>query len=125
MARLEYAYQGDIFYHVVQGSDLNEPNPGVPGLGIPGDNSVPAYLQDLTGEGTGLPTSYEKTQVDGYGVMNLRLGLGSENWRVTAFARNLLDEDYVGEVILAPEFGGGFVTPGNERTAGVELEYMF
>jgi len=125
MARLEYAYQGDIFYHVVQGNDLNEPNPGVPGLGIPGDNSVPAYLQDLTGEGTGLPTSYEKTQVDGYGVMNLRLGLGSENWRVTAFARNLLDEDYVGEVILAPEFGGGFVTPGNERTAGVELEYMF
>ena len=86
---------------------------------------MPAYLQDLTGEGTGLPTSYEKTQVDGYGVMNLRLGIGSENWRVTAFARNLLDEDYVGEVILAPEFGSGFMTPGNERTAGVELEYMF
>ncbi len=125
LARLEYAYQGDIFYHVVQGNDLDSPNPGVPGLGIPGDNSVPAYLQDLTGEGFGLPTSYEKTKVDGYGIMNLRVGLVSENWRITAFARNLLDEDYVGEVILAPEFGGGFVTPGNVRTAGVELEYVF
>lgn len=125
LARLEYAHQGDIFYHVVQGNDLNSPNPGVPGLGIPGDNSVPAFLQDLTGEGTGLPTSYEKTKVDGYGITNARLSVGGEHWRITAFARNLLDEEYIGEVILAPEFGGGFVTPGNERTAGVELEYIF
>lgn len=124
LARLEYAYQGDIFYHVVQGNDLESPNQGVPGLGIAPDFSVPAHLQNLTGEG-GLNTSYEKTKVDAYGIMNLRVGIGGENWRVTAFARNLLDEEYVGEVILAPEFGGGFVTPGNARTAGVELEYLF
>ena len=123
--RLEYAYQGDIFYHVVQGNDLDQPNQGVPSLGIPPDNSVPAHLQRLIpGEG-GLTTSYEKTEVDGYGIMNLRLGIGGENWRVTAFARNLLDEEYIAEVILAPEFGGGFVTPGAYRSAGVELEFMF
>jgi iron complex outermembrane receptor protein len=125
LARVEYAYQGDIFYHVVQGNDLDSPNRGEPGLGIAPDNSVPAFLQDLTGSGTGLPTSYENTQVDGYGIMNLRLGVSGENWRITAFARNLLDEEFIGEVILAPEFGGGFVTPGNLRRAGVELEYMF
>ncbi len=125
MTRLEYAYQGEIFYHVVQGNDLDQPNPGVPGLGIPPDNSVPAILQDLTGEGTGLPTSYENTKVDSYGIMNLRIGLGGDNWRVTAFARNLLDEEFIAEVIQAPEFGGAFITPGNERSAGVELEFMF
>ncbi|MFT4823172.1 MAG: iron complex outermembrane receptor protein [Limisphaerales bacterium] len=116
LARLEYAYQGDIFYHVVQGGDLDVPRPG-DFEGLP--NEVPAVLFG------GLGTSYSKTKVDGYGIMNARLGVGGDNWRVTAFARNLLDEEYVGEVILAPEFGGGFVTPGNERTAGVELEYRF
>ncbi|MEH6517102.1 MAG: TonB-dependent receptor [Halioglobus sp.] len=125
LARIEYAYQGEIFYHVVQGNDLDELNQGVPGLGIAPDFSVPAHLQDLTGGGLGLTTSYEKTKVDPYGVMNLRLGVGGENWRVTAFARNLLDEEYIAEVILAPEFGGGFVTPGSYRSAGVELEFMF
>ncbi|MFK8046881.1 MAG: TonB-dependent receptor [Halioglobus sp.] len=116
LARLEYAYQGDIFYHVVQGGDLDVPRPD-DFEGLP--NEVPAVLFG------GLGTSYDKTKVDGYGIMNLRLGVGTDNWRVTAFARNLLDEEYVAEVILAPEFGGGFVTPGNERSAGIELEYMF
>ena len=71
------------------------------------------------------PTSYENTKVDSYGIMNLRIGLGGDNWRVTAFARNLLDEEFIAEVIQAPEFGGAFITPGNERSAGVELEFMF
>jgi len=55
----------------------------------------------------------------------LRLGVRGENWSVTAFARNLTDEEFVAEVILAPEFGGGFVAPGTQRRAGVELEYRF
>ncbi len=116
LARLEYAYQGDIFYHVVQGSDLDQPRAGdFEGLPL----EVPAVLFG------GLGTSFANTKVDGYGITNLRLGIGSDNWRVTAFARNLFDEEYVGEVILAPEFGGGFVTPGNARTAGVEIQFMF
>ena len=93
MARLEYAYQGDIFYHVVQGGDLDS-------TGANGTNEVPAKLF------FGLPTSYEKTKVDGYGITNLRVGVGGERWRVTAFARNLFDEEYIAEVIMAPEFGG-------------------
>jgi iron complex outermembrane receptor protein len=42
-----------------------------------------------------------------------------------AFARNLTDEQFVAEVILAPEFGGGFVSPGTQRRAGVEVQYSF
>ena len=112
MARLEYAYQGDIFYHVVQGGDLDS-------TGANGTNEVPAKLF------FGLPTSYEKTKVDGYGITNLRVGVGGERWRVTAFARNLFDEEYIAEVIMAPEFGGAFVTPGAYRTAGVEFQWDF
>jgi len=112
LARIEYAYQGDIFYHVVQGGDLDS-------VGANGTNEVPAKLF------FGLPTSYEKTKVDGYGITNLRVGIGGERWRVTAFARNLFDEEYIAEVIMAPEFGGAFVTPGAYRTAGVEFQWDF
>jgi iron complex outermembrane receptor protein len=125
LARFEYAYQGDVFYHVVQGNDLDTPNPGVPALGIAPNLSVPAWLQRLVPGQGGLDTSYEKTKVDSYGIANLRIGVGSDNWRVTAFARNLFDEEYPAEVILAPEFGGAFVHPGAYRTAGVEFQWDF
>ena len=69
----------------------------------------------------GLATSYSKTKVDGYGITNLRMGVGSERWRVTAFARNLFDEEFIAEVIMAPEFGVP-VLPGAYRTAGVEFQ---
>ena len=116
MARIEYAYQGDIFYHVVQGSDLDVPK-SYDFEGLPYE--VPAMLFG------GLATSYSKTKVDGYGITNLRVGVGGERWRVTAFARNLFDEEYIAEVIMAPEFGGAFVTPGAYRTAGVEFQWDF
>ena len=116
LARIEYAYQGDVFYHVVQGSDLDVPK-SYDFEGLPYE--VPAVLFG------GLATSYSKTKVDAYGITNLRVGIGGEGWRVTAFARNLFDEEYVGEVIMAPEFGGAFVTPGTYRTAGVEVQWDF
>ncbi len=99
--RLEYSYQGDTWYHTVQ------------------DDVVPATLFG------GPPASYDVTQVDGYGLTNLRAGIRSDQWSITVFARNLTDEEYVAEVILAPEFGGGFISPGTQRRAGVELSYSF
>ena len=116
LARIEYAYQGDVFYHVVQGGDLDVPK-SYDFEGLPYE--VPAVLFG------GLGTSFSKTKVDAYGITNLRVGIGSDRWRVTAFARNLFDEEYVGEVIMAPEFGGAFVTPGTYRTAGVEFQWDF
>jgi len=116
MARIEYAYQGDISYHVVQGSDLDVPK-SYDFEGLPYE--VPAMLFG------GIGTSFSKTKVDGYGITNLRVGISGERWRVTAFARNLFDEEYIAEVIMAPEFGGAFVTPGAYRTAGVEVQWDF
>ena len=76
LARFEYAYQGDVFYHVVQGNDLDTPNPGVPALGIAPTLSVPAWLQRLVNGQGGLDTN-EKTKVDSYGIANLRIGVGA------------------------------------------------
>ncbi len=99
--RLEYAYQGDTWYHTVQ------------------DDIVPATLFG------GPPANYDVSQVDGYGLTNLRLGFRANNWSVTAFARNVFDEEFIAEVILAPEFGGGFISPGTQRRMGVEFQYSF
>lgn len=99
--RLEYSYQGDTYYHTVQ------------------DDIVPATLFG------GPPANYDVTQVDGYGLTNLRLGVRSDQWSVTAFASNLFEEEFIREVILAPEFGGGFISPGTLRRMGVELQYNF
>ena len=99
--RLEYAYQGPTWYNTVQ------------------DKTVPATLFG------GLPAAFDRSQVAGYGLTNLRVGFSSEHWRITAFAQNLLDESYLAEVITAAEFGGSFVHPGMARMAGMEVEYRF
>ena len=121
MVRLEYAYHGDVFYHVVQGSDLDSPRSFDSIIGPEGlPYEVPAMLQL-----GGLATSYANTKVEGYGLVNLRASLSGESWKATLFARNLMDKEYPAEVILAPEFGGAFVHPSAARVAGVELEYIF
>ena len=136
MARLEYAYQGDISYHVVQGGDLDSPNgfgnyevPATLFFGLPtsfGPRDYSSYGVEVAAAGSDKDYgTLGGTQVDGYGITNLRVSLGGERWRVTAFARNLFDEEYIAEVIMAPEFGGAFVTPGNYRTAGVEVQWNF
>ena len=99
--RLEYSYQGDTWYHTVQ------------------DDVVPATLFG------GPDADFSRSQVEGYGIANLRLGLEADNWRIVAFVRNLFDEEYVAEVISAPEFGGSFVHPGVVRQYGVELGFSF
>ena len=101
VGRLEYSYTGDTWFHTVQ------------------DDVVPATLFG------GPDADFTKSQVDGYGIANLRIGIETESWRVMAFSRNLFDEDYIAEVITAPEFGGSFVHPGVERTSGIEIGYRF
>jgi iron complex outermembrane recepter protein len=62
---------------------------------------------------------------DEFGVLDLRVGLQGERWRVTAFANNLLNEKYLAEVIPAIEFGGSFISPGARRLYGLEVGYRF
>jgi len=54
-----------------------------------------------------------------------RAGIASDRWSLVAFANNVFDEDYLQEVIPAPEFGGSFIHPGTERRVGVEATLKF
>ncbi len=62
---------------------------------------------------------------DSYSLVNLRAGLESDTWGLHGVVKNLLDTDYLAEVIPAPEFGGAFIHPGNERRWMVEVSYQF
>ena len=101
VGRVEYSHTGDTWFHTVQ------------------NNVVPATLFG------GPDADFSRSQVEAYGLTNLRLGLETDRWRVTLFANNLFDEDYIAEVITAPEFGGSFVHPGTEATAGLEFGINF
>lgn len=71
------------------------------------------------------PANYGKTQRNAYSVVNLRVGIESDNWALTGFAKNLFDEEYLEEVIPSPQFGGSFIHPGSKARYGVEVLYRF
>lgn len=68
---------------------------------------------------------FSLTRRDSYSIVNLRGGLEKNGWGVHFFVRNLLNEEYLEEVIPAPEFGGSFIHPGNRRAWGAEVSYEF
>lgn len=73
----------------------------------------------------GFAGDYSLTDRDAFDTVNLRLGIESEQWSLVAFARNLFDEEYLEEIIPAPEFGGTFDHPAARRAYGVEASYRF
>ncbi len=110
--RVDYQYVGTTWFHSVQSNetvnfftDLSEVY-GVPGFGF----------------GT---SEYSNTERNDYFTMNLRVGLHGEQWSVVAWSQNLTDEDYLEEVIPAPEFGGSFNHPNPGRISGVDFTYSF
>ena len=86
------------------------------------ETRVTLFEAFFPGLGTG---DYSLTRRDAYEKLDLRIGLSSARWGITLFADNLTDEEYLEEVITAPEFGGSFIHPGSLRRAGVELAYRF
>jgi len=64
-------------------------------------------------------------------LLNLRLGLESDRWSVTAWARNLTDETYNAEWSPGPQFfpnpgySNNFVFKAQPRTWGADLTYRF
>ncbi len=110
--RLDYQYVGETWFHSVQKdetvnffTDLSDIY-GVPGFGFG-------------------PSDYSKTSRDSYWTLNLRAGIHGENWSVVAWSQNLTDEDYLEEVIPAPEFGGSFNHDSAGRISGVDFTYNF
>ncbi|MEO9634350.1 MAG: TonB-dependent receptor [Parasphingorhabdus sp.] len=111
--RADYRLTGPTWFHSMQ----NNTNPTLFSGLLPGSAlALPAFVGDA---------DYSNTQRKAFGVLDLRVGLEGENWNITAFADNLLDERYLNEVIPAVEFGGTFLSPGGLRRFGVEVGYKF
>ena len=107
MARLDWAYVGDMWFHTLQGEE------------------VPTIWAAFEKFGPYVPSDMSKAQRDAYNTVNARLSFSNQNWIFTVWGRNLTDEDYLQEVIPAPEFGGSFIHPSSLRAYGLEATYQF
>ncbi len=111
--RADYRLTGPTWFHSVQ----NNTSPTLFSGLLPGSAlMLPAFVGDA---------DYSITERDAFGVLDLRVGIEGENWNITAFADNLLEKEYLNEVIPAIEFGGSFISPGGLRRFGVEVGYKF
>jgi iron complex outermembrane receptor protein len=103
IARVDGSFVGETWFHPVQGERV--PN-----------------LFGYFGFGQG---EYSKMVRDPYAVANARLTLQSDSWGVTAWGRNITDEDYLAEIIPAPEFGGAFIHDAQGSSYGLEVNFRF
>ncbi|GAB5381891.1 MAG: TonB-dependent receptor [Aliiglaciecola sp.] len=110
--RIDYQYIGDTFFHTLQG----ERTPtiwdffGTLGGGVPPG----PHSQD-----------FSRAKRDAFGTLNARITFDAEAWSLALWAKNLTDEEYLQEVIPAPEFGGSFIHPSARDSYGVEFTYRF
>ena len=104
VARMDYSVVGPTWFSEVQEND-----------------QTPTLFTPL---GFGL-ADWSLTKRDSYGLVNARAGFETDTWGVHAWVRNLTNEEYLSEVIPAPEFGGSFIHPGTRRAWGLELSYRF
>lgn len=105
MARVDWQYVGSMWFHTLQGQ------------------RTPTIWQAFFGPG--LEQDFSRAQRDSYSTINARLALSNRNWNFTLWGRNLGDEDYLQEVIPAPEFGGSFIHPSALRAYGLDVTYEF
>ncbi|MDH3619622.1 MAG: TonB-dependent receptor [Gammaproteobacteria bacterium] len=103
--RVDYQYVGEMWFHTLQGEQT--------------PNIWQAFFFP------GITTDFSKSQRDAYDTVNLRLGFEAESWSVTAWGRNITDEQYLEEVIPAPEFGGSFLHQARGAWYGIDLKYRF
>lgn len=67
------------------------------------------------------------TEIDGYGILNLRAGFRSEaGWEAFVFVKNALDENYLQFVTVQAGNSGLVIgTPGDARTVGLTLRARY
>lgn len=97
--RVDYQRLGSTWFHTVQ------------------NNVLPTIF--------GSNADFNKTERNPFGLTDLRWGMTGKNWEADLWSRNLFNTHYVAEMSVAPEFGGGFISPGHGRTFGVETSYSF
>jgi iron complex outermembrane receptor protein len=103
LTRLDATFVGETWFHPVQEERL--PN-----------------LFTAFGFGEG---EFSKMKRDPYATLNLRISLQGERWGVTAWGRNITDEEYLAEIIPAPEFGGSFIHDAQGDSYGLDLNFKF
>ena len=113
--RADYRMVGPTWFSTVQENDVPTQNVFL-FLGFGLDVPTSQFL------GTG---NFANTEREAYELLNLRATLRGDNWRLTAFANNALDEEFLAEVIPAPEFGGSFFSPGAQARYGLEIGFDF
>lgn len=110
--RVDYQYTGDTFFHTLQG----EQTPtiwdffGTLGGGVPPGPH---------------PQNFNNAKRDAFSTVNARIALEAETWTLAVYGKNITDEQYLQEVIPAPEFGGSFIHPSALAEYGVEFTYNF
>ncbi len=104
--RLDWQYVGETDFHTLQG----------------GENTPTIWSLFLGGEH---PVDFSKASRDAYNTLNLRVSFDTEAWNLAVWAKNLTDEEYLQEVIPAPEFGGSFTHPSARDSYGIDLTYRF
>ncbi|MFW2348998.1 TonB-dependent receptor [Qipengyuania sp.] len=111
--RADYRLTGPTWFHSVQDQERPTLFSGLLPISALG---LPAFVGNAR---------YDVAQRDTFGVLNVRAGLDFGKFNAAVFANNVLDEEYLNEVIPAIEFGGSFISPGARRLVGVELGYKF
>ncbi len=111
--RADYRITGPTWFHTVQNAESPTLFSGLLPISA---LALPAFV----GNGR-----YDVAKRDAFGVLNLRAGVSGENWGLAVFAENLLNREYLNEVIPAIEFGGSFASPGARRLIGVEGKFSF
>jgi iron complex outermembrane receptor protein len=110
--RVDYQYTGETFFHTLQG----EQTPtiwdffGTLGGGVPPG----PHPQDFTNAAR-----------ESFSTLNARIALEADMWTLAVYGKNITDEQYLQEVIPAPEFGGSFIHPSALAEYGVEFTYNF
>ena len=103
--RMDYMEVGETWFHTVQ------------------DDQQPAVWTALLG----FPVASDMTRSvrDPYELIDFRASLIGEKLSLTLWGRNITDEEYLAEVIPAPEFGGSFIHEAPYATYGIDLKYNF
>ncbi|MCY4357066.1 MAG: TonB-dependent receptor [Gammaproteobacteria bacterium] len=105
VSRLDWTYTGEMWFHTLQGEQ------------------TPTIWNAFFGPG--FNQDFSQSARDAFDLLDLRIGVETERWALTAWGRNLTDEQYLQEIIPAPEFGGSFIHPSALRGYGVDFRYNF
>jgi iron complex outermembrane receptor protein len=105
VSRLDWKYTGEMWFHTLQGEQ------------------TPTIWNAFFGPG--FNQDFSKSSRDAFSTVDLRVSLEAINWTLSAWGRNLTDEEYLQEIIPAPEFGGTFNHPSALRAYGVDFSYRF